>query len=262
MSFANKVAVITGASSGIGWELAKLLAAQQCKVGLIARRHDQLALLAGEIAKAGGQCAFAAADVADRSATLTAIHDVAAQLGPVDLLIANAGVGAPSVVEPFNSADQEKMVRVNYLGVIYSIEAVLPDMLKRGRGHLAAVSSLAALKGLPGESAYCSSKAAVNTYMEGLRIQLRKRGIWVTTICPGFVKTPMTAVFEFKMPWLLEADDAARRIVKALARRKKVFSFPWQMNLLMRVTRWLPDWLVDRAMGRYKENPPFPDHPL
>jgi short-subunit dehydrogenase len=262
MSFANQVAVITGASSGIGREMAKVLAAQQCKVGLVARRQDQLATLADEIAKAGGQAAYATADVADRTATLAAIHDVAAHLGPVDLLIANAGVGAPSTVEPFNSADQEKMVRVNYLGVIYSIEAVLPEMLKRGRGHLAAISSMAAYKGLPGEAAYCSSKAAVNNYMESLRIQLRKRGIWVTTVCPGFVKTPMTDVNDFKMPWLLEADDAARRIIKALARRKKVFNFPWQMNLLMKATRWLPDWLVDRAMGKYNEHPPFPKQPL
>src|SRR5205085_12501367 len=107
------------------------------------------------------------------------------------LLIANAGVGAPTRLEPINTADIEKMIRVNLLGVVYSIEAVLPEMLERGRGHLAAVSSIAAYKGLPAESAYCASKAAVNIYLEGMRIQLRGRGIHVTTICPGFVKTPM-----------------------------------------------------------------------
>lgn len=261
-TFANQVAVITGASSGIGWALAKVLAAAGCKVGLVARRQEQLVALAGEIQQTGGVVALAAADVAQRQQTLDAIQEVAAKLGPVDLLIANAGVGAPTVLEPFNVHDVEKMFRVNVLGVVYAIEAVLPGMLQRGRGHLAAVSSLAAYKGLPGESGYTSSKAAVNNFMEGLRIQLRGRGIAVTTICPGFVKTPMTEVNQFKMPFLLEADEAARRIVRALAQRKKVFNFPWQMSLLMKLTACLPDWMVARVMGKYNENPPFPNRPL
>src|SRR5438093_13566176 len=129
-------------------------------------------------------------------------------------------------------------------------------MLRRGRGHLAAVSSMAAYKGLPAEAGYCASKAAVSTYMEGLRLHLRGRGISVTTICPGFVRTPMTSVNEFHMPWLVEVDAAARRIVRALRRRKKVYNFPWQMSLLMAVTRWAPDWLVARVMAAYAENPP------
>ncbi len=124
---------------------------------------------------------------------------------------------------------------------------------------MAVVSSLAAYKGLPGESAYCGSKAAVNTFMEGLRIQLRGRGITVTTICPGFVLTPMTEVNKFRMPFLLKADEAARRIVRALHRRRKVYNFPWQLSLVMKLTRWLPDWVLARSMQKYNENPPFPD---
>jgi short-subunit dehydrogenase len=107
--------------------------------------------------------------------------------------------------------------------------------------------------GLPGESAYCASKAAVNTYMDGLRIHLRGRGIAVTTICPGFVRTPMTASNQFHMPWVLEADEAARRILRALRRRKKVFNFPWQTTLLTKLTRWLPDWLLARAFQTYND---------
>lgn len=262
MSYANQVAVITGASSGIGWSLAQVLAARGCKVGLVARRADLLHTLAGEIEKAGGQAAIAPADVADRAATVAAIHEVRAKLGPVDLLIANAGVGRPTTLEPFNVRDIEKMFQVNLLGVVYSIEAVLPEMLARKKGHLAAVSSLAGYKGLPAESAYCSSKAAVNCFMEGLRIQLRGKGLAVTTICPGFVKTPMTDINDFKMPWLISADEAARRIVRALERRRKVFNFPWQTSLLMWAARWMPDWLVARSMGRYNENPPIPNEPL
>src|SRR5262249_17818642 len=229
-----------GASSGIGRALARELAGQGCKVGLVARRRELLAELAKEIEVKGGTAAYAPADVAEREPTLAAIAEIARQLGPVDLLIANAGVGAPTMLDPINIFDVEKMFRVNLLGAIYAIEAVLPDMLERGQGHLAAVSSMAAYKGLPGESAYCASKAALNTYMEGLRIQLRDKGIAVTTICPGFVRTPMTAVNEFHMPWLLEADEAARRIVRALRRRKKVYKVPWQMSLFMPLTSWLP----------------------
>ena len=258
MGFAGQTAVVTGASSGIGWALAKALAAAGARVGLVARRRDALEQLAAEIGQTGGTAAVAPADVGDRVSVVAAIHDVAARLGPVDLLVANAGVGAPTLLEPFNVAEIEKMFRVNTLGVVYAIEAVLPDMLCRGHGHLAAVSSLGAYKGLPGESGYCASKAAVNTFLEGLRIQLRGRGIVVTTICPGFVRTPMTSVNEFHMPFLLEADEAARRIVRALGRRKKVFNFPWPTALLMRLTRWLPDWVMARTMASYNENPPPP----
>jgi short-subunit dehydrogenase len=258
MSFANQVAVITGASSGIGWALARELAAQHCRVGLVARRLDKLEALATEIRAAGGTAACAAADVADRAASVAAVHALRDQLGPVDVLVANAGVGAPTLLEPFNVEQIEQMFRVNMLGVVYAFEAVLPDMLRLGRGHLAAVSSLAAYKGLPGESAYCASKAAVNSFLEGLRIRLRGSGITVTTICPGFVKTPMTDVNQFKMPWLLQPDEAARRIVRALRRRRKVYNFPWQTTLLMKATRWLPDWVLARAMREYNAKPPVP----
>jgi short-subunit dehydrogenase len=258
MGFAGQVAVVTGASSGIGWALARALAAQGASVGLVARRREALEQLGAEIAEAGGRAAVAVADVADRSAVVTAIRDLASRLGPVDLLVANAGVGAPTRLDPFNVPEIEKMIRVNTLGTIYAIEAVLPDMLRRGRGHLAAVSSLGAYKGLPGESAYCASKAAINAFLEGLRIQLRGKGITVTTICPGFVRTPMTSVNEFSMPFVMEADEAARRIVAALRRRAKVYDFPWQMSLLMKLTRWLPDWALARAMASYNEKPPPP----
>jgi short-subunit dehydrogenase len=251
MSFANRVAVITGASSGIGWALAKELARQGCQLGLVARRKDRLETLAQEIRASGGTAAIAPADVADRRQTVVAIHALRQELGPVDLLIANAGIGLPTPLEPLNIEQVESMFKVNTLGVVYAIEAVLPEMLERRQGHLAAVSSLASYKGLPGESAYCASKAAVNVYMEGLRIQLRERGIYVTTICPGFIKTPMTDVNTFPMPFMMDADRAAHLIVSALARKRKVFNFPLGTSLLMKLTRWLPDWVMARTMKGY-----------
>jgi short-subunit dehydrogenase len=256
MTFKDRVAVVTGASSGIGLALARELARQGARVGLIARRLDKLEGLAAEIRASGGTAALAGADVAIRSRTMEAMQTVRQQLGPIDLLVANAGVGAPTQLNPLNIEEVERMFHVNLFGVIYAIEAVLPEMLQRRQGHIAGVSSLAAYKGLPGESAYCASKAAVNTYLEGLRIQLRRENIAVTTICPGFVKTPMTEPFEFKMPFVMEADAAARRIVRALSRRPKVYNFPMPTTLLMKLTRWLPDWMMAMGMKGYNEDPP------
>jgi short-subunit dehydrogenase len=258
MSDQFQVAVITGTSSGIGRALAKMLAAEGCKVGLIARRRDHLEALSAEITSQGGAAAVAAADVGDRIQIGAAFEALRGQLGPIDLMIANAGVGAPTTLDPMNVGDTEKMIRINLLGMVYCIEAVLPEMLRRGRGHLAGVSSLAAYKGMPGESGYCASKAAMNTFLEGLRIRLRDRGIAVTTICPGFVKTPMTDINDFHMPWLLTPDEAARRIVRALRRKRKVYNFPWQTTLLMKLLAWMPDWFVARLMTKYNEQPPMP----
>ncbi|MBI3823309.1 MAG: SDR family NAD(P)-dependent oxidoreductase [Planctomycetes bacterium] len=262
MSFANQVAIITGASSGIGWELAKTLAAQQCAVGVLARRQDRLDALVQEIQAAGGKAACAVADVAERGPTVAAIHSLRDQLGPVDLLIANSGVGYPTTIEPLNTDQIVRMFNVNTLGVVYAIEAVLPEMLQRGKGHLAAVSSLAAYLPMPGESGYCASKAAVSFYMDSLRMQLRGRGVHVTTVCPGFIETPMTAHNPFKMPFLLKPDRAAQLIVRALARKKKTYNFPWQTTLLIKLAAWMPEWLIARALagkagkGGTKDPPP------
>ncbi len=244
---AGQVAIVTGASSGIGFALAKELARGGFKMGLIARRREPLEQLSKEIQLAGGTAESEMADVADRPGLLAAIDRLAERLGPVDLMVANAGSGAPTRIEPMNVPEVEQMIRVNLFGVIYAIEAVLPEMLKRKSGHIAAVSSLAAYKGFPGQSGYCASKAAVKIYMEGLRIQLRGRGIAVTTICPGFVKTPMTASHRFKMPFLMEPEEAARRVARALRRKKKVFNFPWPLERLVKFSYWVPDWIMARV---------------
>jgi NADP-dependent 3-hydroxy acid dehydrogenase YdfG len=186
------VAIVTGASSGIGLALARRLGSTGYRVGLIARRRDLIDAAASEINAAGGLAAAATADVGDRTLLRAAIAELENRLGPTTVMVANAGFGAPTRLDPLNTAEVEQMIRVNLMGVIYSIETVLPDMIARKNGHLVAISSLGAFKGLPGESGYCASKAAVNAYMEGLRIALRSQGVVVTTVCPGFVDTPMT----------------------------------------------------------------------
>lgn len=241
--FSGKVVLITGASSGIGAALARELSRRGAKLGLVARRGALLRELAASLP---GPSATAAADVSDRHAITAAVAEIRRSLGPIDLAIANAGLSHPTRLHPINHEQIEEVIRVNLLGVIHTLNAVLPEMLERKQGHLAAVSSLAAYKGLPGAAAYCASKAGVNTYLEGLRIQLRPHGVEVTLVCPGFVETPMVSG-QKRMPLLLSPDQAARRIAEALARRRKVYNFPWPMMMLMRLAQWVPDrWIAKR----------------
>ena len=196
---------------------------------------------------AGRGVVTAAADVADRAGLTAALGRLESTLGGIDLVIANAGVAEPSGGVAANPAGVERMTRVNFLGVVETFAAVLPGMLARGRGHLAAVSSIAAFKGLPGSAGYCATKAAVKTYCEALRIELRPRGVAVTCVCPGFVETAMTAANP-DMLWPVTADAAAARIARALRRRPAVYSFPTRMRLLIELTRWLPDGVVRRRV--------------
>lgn len=247
MNFQGKVVMLTGASSGLGWAMAKAFAASGATVGGLARRADKLQALGGELQPFGGRYAYAVADMTDRNATQQAIAHLTQELGPCDILIANAGLGEGNTATDLNIPGAERVIRTNLLGAMYAIEAVLPTMLHRGTGHLVGISSMAAFKGLPGAAAYCASKAALTSYLESLRISLRAKNIAVTTIHPGFVRTPMTTKNP-KMLWLLEPDEAARKMVRAIAARKKVYSFPKRMRCLMALTRWLPDWLMAKSI--------------
>lgn len=246
----GRAAIVTGASSGIGRALALRLAADGYRVGLIARRGELLESVTREIDAAGGTAAAAVADVGDRAALRGAIVEIEARIGPTDIMVANAGFGAPTRLDPLNIDDVEQTFRVNTMGVIYSIEAVLPGMLARRDGQVLAVSSLAGDKGLPGESAYCASKAAVNVYLEGLRIAVRGRGVVVTTVCPGFVQTPMAPMDAAATPFLITAEAAADRIARLIARRRGgVHRFPRRMAMLMALIARMPDAIVARLVS-------------
>lgn len=244
----DQIAVITGASSGIGWALAEELARKGCRLGLIARRKELLDDLAGKLRGTGTDVEVAAADVTDRDGLLQAFGQLRRTLGPVDLLIANAGVNPPTKLEPLDVPGQLHLFRVNLFGVIVSIEAVLPEMLARGTGRISAVSSLGGDRGVPPFGAYCASKAALNVYMDSLRVQVRGRGIVVTTLCPGFVRTPMIEDVPRPKRFCLEPEVAAWRMVRAIERGTAVYRFPTVPSLFMRLVRMLPDWVIARGM--------------
>ena len=250
----QKCAIITGASSGIGSKLAELLAARGARVGLLARREPLLDELARLIASRGGRAAFAVGDVTHLPHVQTALRALEDELGPCDVLIANAGIYRKTNGREFDPAKANAVVATNLCGVINAIGAVLPGMVERGRGHLAAVSSIAGALGLPGAAAYSASKAAVTTLLESLRVDLRPLGIKVTTICPGFVDTAMiTDGDRATVKNLVSAEEAARRIARAIERGRAECWFPWSTRLSTRVARLLPCYLYDRIMVHYPE---------
>ncbi len=250
MRIRAEVAVVTGASSGLGAEMARQLASAGLKVGLTARRRDELEAVAGTIRASGGTACVAVADAGDREATLAAFGSIARELGPVDLLVANAGVGIGTAARQFSGEAFERMVRVNLIGAGHAIEAVLPGMIRARRGHVVGISSLAAYRGLPGSAGYCATKAGLSALLEGLRPELRRLGIAVTAVHPGYVRTPMTERQSNFQPLLMDVEPAARIILQGIARRKTRVDFPRRMAGLLGLVRLLPDAVYDRLAGR------------
>src|SRR5687767_6174190 len=242
----EKVVIVTGASSGIGRALALELGRRGARLGLTARRAEELLKVADEVERAGGEALALPADVRDAEAMLKAAERVRERWGRVDVLVANAGMSSTTAGTKLNAGEVGDVISINVLGVVNSVAAVLPDMLERGSGHLVAISSLASYRGMPKSGAYSASKAAVSTFFESLRVDLRKSGVDVTVIHPGFIRTPMTANRKKKLPFLLEVDDAARRIVRAVERRARTYAFPWQLASLVRVIKHMPGRLYDR----------------
>lgn len=253
----SRVTFVTGASSGLGAALAPLFAADGDTVVLTARRAESLEQLADGIRATGGRALPLALDVTDRAAVLDAVRRVEAEAGPVDLLIANAGIGEPTPATRFDSATLERVFRTNVFGVSYCIEAVLPGMIERRAGQIVGISSLAAYRGLPGNASYCASKSAVNALLESLRVELRQHGVTVSIVAPGFVKTPLTARNKFPMPFILDVDDAARRMHRAIRAGRTEYAFPWQLASIVRTGRLLPNALYDRLLkGKKIEKDP------
>ncbi len=219
-------------------------------IGLMARRVKELDDLAVEIRSSGGSALVLPCDVMDPDSVKTSVAKCRNELGPIDCLVMNAGIGGSTPPENFKSDLAERILRTNLISPCYLIEAVLPEMMERKRGHIVGISSLASLRGLPISAAYCASKAGLNALLESLRISLRPYAVSVTTICPGFVRTALTAANKNRMPFIVEQEDAAREIYRAIRERKRMHYFPWQLSWPVRFARWIPDSLYDRLFSR------------
>ena len=254
MNWTEKVVLITGASSGIGEALAIELGRGGAAVGLLARREEVLREVAAKVEAAGGRALAVAVDVRDAGEVKAAAAKVSEQFGRIDVLIANAGIGETTLARDFDIEVVTNILSVNVLGAMNTVAAVLPEMITRGSGQIVGISSLAAYRGMPGSGAYCASKAALSTFFESLRTELRPRNIFVTTIHPGFIDTPMTRGRNQPMPFLLEPDRAAKMMLRAIEARRRTFAFPWQLAVVARIGKWLPAALHDRVFANITRN--------
>jgi short-subunit dehydrogenase len=241
---------LTGASSGIGEALVEPLVRRGARVAITARRTNLLDVIAARHARSGASPVLSvAADVTDRDAVRAAAAQIEAAWGGIDVAIFNAG-GSVGDHTRFLGDDCAATMTLNYFSVVYGIDAVLPGMLARGSGRIAAVASLGGYRAIPSAAAYGASKAAVIHLLEALRFELAPRGLGVTVINPGFVRTPLTARNPFKMPFVMEADEAAERIVRGLERGNKEIHFPAPLSWTMKVLRVLPYGLYEQLMKR------------
>ena len=244
---AKRTFFITGASSGLGQGLALHYAKQGDKVFAAARRIDRLREMARSL-PAEGALEPIELDVQDTAALVSAIRRCEQEAGgSLDVVIANAGIGKPMAGTALDWEWVKRIFDVNTTAAAVTLAAAAPAMVKAGRGQLVGVSSLAGLRALPQNAAYCASKAGLHTFLEGLRLDLRGSGVAVTAIYPGFVKTEMTAKNKFKMPFLMELDDAVAAMAKGIARRAAEVSFPLPLSALMRTAAALPRPLYDLA---------------
>lgn len=237
---------ITGASSGIGEALAKHYASQGATLGLVARRGELLQKLA---AKLGVPIATYALDVRNADALSLAAQDFIERFGVPDIVIANAGVSRGTLTEnKEDSAAIRAIMDINLFGMVHTFQPFIAAMRQARQGSLVGIASVAGIRGLPGAGAYSASKAAVISYLESLRVEMAPSGIHVTTIAPGYIRTPMTDVNTYKMPFFMEADVAAAKFAKAIANKRRFVVIPWQMGWLARCMRFIPPFLWDWVM--------------
>ena len=260
MDWTDRVVLITGATSGIGRSLALELARRGAKLGLLARGVEssegtsavapsaRLQAIADEVEREAGRkgaVVMLPADVRDHEAVRMAADQLRKQFGHIDVLIANAGITAVTDAAELNLEQFANVMDVNFMGAVNSVAAVLPEMINRGRGHLVAISSLAAYRGHRKAAAYSASKASLSSFFESARIDLIGRGVDVTIIHPGFIKTPLTAGRKSWLPFIMEVDRAAVKIIRAIEKRKKSYAFPWQLAAYVRAGMIMPIALYD-----------------
>jgi short-subunit dehydrogenase len=246
---ARPTVLLTGAARGIGRATAVALADRGTPLALIDRDEAALAEVARSLRERGATVAEAVADVTDREGLQATVASLAAAIGPIEVLVACAGIGSLTIVPVLDTPTLRRTLEVNLLGVAHSIEAVLPGMIERGRGHIVGVASVAGYRGFPWMISYSASKAGLIAYLEALRPGLRRRGVTVTTACPGFVRTHMTTSVPYQRPVkMIEPEAAGRHLARAVERRPRNCVFPWDMRISLAILKYMPDGLFDRLM--------------
>ncbi|HET7172092.1 MAG TPA: SDR family NAD(P)-dependent oxidoreductase [Gaiellales bacterium] len=247
---------VTGASSGIGAALVTELVRRGCTVAASARRADRLEAL-------GRRVLPVPLDVTDREAVIAAERHIRAELGGLDVAVLNAAYWQQFSVDAWDADVMRRHFETNVLGLAHGVEAVLPEMRRRRQGTIVGMASVAGYRGFPRSEAYGATKAAEINMLEALRIDLRPLGITVQTVCPGFVRTDLTAKNAFPMPFMLEPDDAARRICRGIEKEKAEIVFPFPMMVAMKALRFVPVRVYTGAFGaglrrgrRIGETPP------
>ena len=252
----EKLVFITGASSGIGQALAWRYYQAGWRLALVARRADQIERWASENALDRQRYAIYGADVADTDSIVAAGQACMTAQGVPDAVIANAGISAG--VDSSVRGDIDVLARtfaVNNVGLAATFQPFVAPMLQRGSGRLVGIASVAGVRGLPGHGAYCASKAAVIAYCESLRGELRGSGVKVVTLCPGYVDTPLTQRNRYGMPFLMSAPAFADRAFRVIGSGASYRVIPWQMGVVAKLLRLLPDPLFDRALqGRPRKH--------
>ena len=248
--------VITGASSGIGAALARRYAASGATLGLVARRASALRDIAAPLPV---RCEIYPLDVRDAAALGAAARHFIDTHGCPDVVIANAGVSVGTLTEYTEDARVFKEVLdTNVIGMVNTFQPFVAPMRQRGSGSLVGIASVAGYRGLPGAAAYSASKAAVISCLESLRVELHASGVNVITICPGYIATPMTEMNPYPMPFRLSAEEAAAKIVSLIARGRRYAVIPWQMAVVARALRVMPNWLYDRVLAGVPHKPRRP----
>jgi short-subunit dehydrogenase len=241
---------LTGASSGIGEALARHYAEQGASLGLVARRGEVLNALRAGLPNAERHRVYAL-DVNDHQALAAAAQDFLALNGGIDVVVANAGVSHGTLTEHAEDLPVfEQIVSTNLLATVATFSPFIAAMRAQKAGRLVGIASVAGVRGLPCAGAYSASKAATASYCESLRVELYGTGVRVVTIAPGYIDTPMTRHNAYAMPFLMPAGKFARAAVAAIAHGTSYAVIPWQMGVVAKLLRLLPNWLYDAAFSR------------
>lgn len=244
--------IISGASSGLGMALAKHYAKFGATLGLIARNKQPLEALSDELPGA----TFYGADVRNSQSMQTVARDFIQRYGCPDIVIANAGVSRGTLTENVEDSEVfESILATNVNGMVNTFQPFIVAMKASGQGSLVGIASVAGYRGIPGGSAYSASKAAAITYLESLRVEMFGTGISVITVCPGFIVTPMTMNNPYRMPFILTAEAVAKKIVRIIKQKNTYAVIPWQMAIVARVLRILPNFIYDRLLANMPRKP-------